>query len=381
MTFVIFGIIALMALIPSLYLRYVRLRPVTRWGKALCWLPIAVMMLTLVLTAVFLHSATVLHLFSALVFCFIMPLLVYTAVSAIGRGLRKRFPQAKKVCDGIGIGLAVVLSLSMLYGSLFGWRKVEVKHVDLYFEDLPEAFDGYRIAQLSDMHVGTYGADTRFVEKVIAKTNAEQADLIVFTGDLINIRAEEVAPFEHALAQLHAPDGVYAVLGNHDYCRYGINKPKAEQEAGLAALKASIGRVGWQLLTDEHVWIHRGKDSLALVGVGNISRPPYPSDGNWRKALEGVPDSSFSILLSHNPEAWADTISQQTSVDLTLSGHTHAAQIKIGSWSPAALMYEQWSGWYEHEGRQIYVSEGLGGTFAFRLGTKPQIVVITMHRK
>ena len=378
-TLLIISSLVLFALLPTLYIRFVLLRQSTsRWRWA-CWAPLAVFVLTCIFLIPFVYCADLMRFFAFWVFCILLPLFVFAFVSAIGWCLSRKWPkiQRKVTCLGLGNGIAVFLLA--LYGIIWGWRELEVKQVDIYIEDLPEAFEGYRIAQLTDLHVGAYGDNTAFVERVVNETNALQADMIVFTGDLININAYEVIPFETTLSLLHASDGVLSILGNHDYCRYGFGKSEEEQQAGVEAVQATERRMGWRLLVDEHLFVHRGTDSIALAGVGNVSEKRHYGDLN--KALNGLSDSVFTILLSHDPEHWRMEVLDHPVVHLTLSGHTHAAQVRIGRWSPAALFMDEWSGLYEREHRYLYVSEGLGGTFPFRLGATPQIVLITLHRK
>lgn len=378
-TLLILSSLVLIALLPTLYIRFVLLRQSTsRWRWA-CWAPLAVFVLTCIFLIPFVYCAGLMRFFAFWVFCVLLPLFVFAFVSAIGWCLSRKWPkvQRKVTCLGLGNGIAVFLLA--LYGIIWGWRELEVKQVDIYIEDLPQAFEGYRIAQLTDLHVGAYGDNTAFVERVVNETNALQPDMIVFTGDLININAYEAIPFETTLSRLQASDGVLSILGNHDYCRYGFGKSEEEQQAGVEAVQATERRMGWHLLVDEHLFVHRGTDSIALAGVGNISEKRHYGDLN--KALNGLSDSVFTILLSHDPEHWRMEVLDHPVVHLTLSGHTHAAQVRIGRWSPAALFMDEWSGLYERDHRYLYVSEGLGGTFPFRLGATPQIVLITLHRK
>ena len=378
-TLLILSSLVFIALLPTLYIRFVLLRQSTsRWRWA-CWAPLAVFVLTCIFLVPFVYCAGLMRFFAFWVFCILLPLFVFAFVSAIGWCLSRKWPKVQRKVTFLGLGNGIAVFLLALYGIFFGWRELEVKQVDIYIEDLPEAFEGYRIAQLTDLHVGAYGDNTAFVERVVNETNALQPDMIVFTGDLININAYEAIPFETTLAQLKAKDGVLSILGNHDYCRYGFGKSEEEQQAGVEAVQVTERRMGWHLLVDEHLFVHRGTDSIALAGVGNISEKRHYGDLN--KALNGLSDSVFTILLSHDPEHWRMEVLDHPVVHLTLSGHTHAAQVRIGRWSPAALFMDEWSGLYERDHHYLYVSEGLGGTFPFRLGATPQIVLITLHRK
>lgn len=380
-TLLILSIIAVFALLPTLYVRYVigkQWKP--RW-RYLTWAPLAILVISSILLFRLVTSAGFMHFYAFWVGCVVFPAFAFTLVSAIGWGLARKWPKAFRIANYTGLVACTTVFVLTFYGTFFGWKKLEVKQVDVYFDNLPEQFEEYRIVQLSDFHVGTYGHNPSFVNRVVEQTNALQPDLIVFTGDLVNLNAEEIDPFEPYLSQLTAKDGVYAVLGNHDYCRYGFNKSEQQKLAGLEQVKATEKVMGWRTLVDEHVFLHRGQDSIALAGVGNVSEPPYLHAGDLNKALQGLSDSVFTILLSHDPVHWRMEVLDQSNVTLMLAGHTHAAQLKIGAWSPAAFTYKEWSGLYQQNNRFLHVSEGLGGTFPFRLGATPQIIVLTLHRQ
>ena len=265
-----------------------------------------------------------------------------------------------------------------LYGLIVGWKTLSVKQVELQFVDLPKEFDGYKIVQLSDLHVGTHGQRTAFLEKVVHRTNAENPDLIVFTGDLVNLSADETAPFEMVLSQLKAKDGVLSVLGNHDYCFYGMKERPADLRQEARKVVEAERRMGWDVLLNANRIIRRNEAKMAVAGVENTGKPPFPEIGDLKKAIAGIPEGIFTILLSHDPSHWRIEILPETDIPLTLSGHTHAAQVKLGRWSPAKWMYREWGGLYTEDGQRLFVSEGLGGSIPFRLGTRPEIVVITL---
>lgn len=387
-TLFVLSFIAIFALLPTLYIRYVLCRHCASIYQRLCWFFLAIVVIALGLMMWLVTSAGYVHFFTFLVACVILPVFVFTLVSAIGWGLSCKWPKSFRIANYTGATISGILCIAAMYGVFFGWKQISVKQVDVSFDNLPEQFDGYRIAQLSDWHVGAYGNDPSFIDKVVDQTNALHPDMIVFTGDLVSLDASEIAPFERSLLRLSAPDGIYSVLGNHDYCRYGFNKSEQQQQEGCLQLQEMEKRMGWQLLVDEHRIIHRGTDSIAIAGVGNISKPPYLHAGDLHKAIEGLSDSVFTVLLSHDPSHWRMEVLERTTIPLTLSGHTHAAQLKLGSCSPAAIPYREWSGLYEetanpsllYSPRYLFVSEGLGGVFPFRLGATPQIVLITLRR-
>lgn len=286
------------------------------------------------------------------------------------------------LCFGWRVGLVGVglLLLADVYGFVFGWRRIKVRTAVCSSPLLPEAFRGYRILQLSDIHIGTFLRNRRFIQHLVEVCNEQHPDLIVFTGDLVNVGAEEVIPFLPVLHQLQAHDGIYSVMGNHDYCEYLPDKSEGNVHRNQNVLQYMEERMGWHLLLNDHTLIHRGDAAIAVVGVENISRPPFPDYGDLKKALGDLPKGKFKILLSHDPSHWRRGVLHQTDIALTLSGHTHAGQIKIGRFSPARWAYNEWGGKYVENGSMLYVSTGVGGTVPFRIGAWPEINVITLEK-
>lgn len=276
--------------------------------------------------------------------------------------------------------LPTLWEMLMAYGFFFGWRHVIVRRATCVSPLLPASFNGYRVLQLSDIHIGTYLRNRRFIDKLVALVNDQHADLVVFTGDLVNVSAEEVIPFQHVLKQVSATDGVLSIMGNHDYCEYGEDKSERNVAKNQTVLHYLEEKIGWHLLMNEHVLIHRGDDAIAIIGVENISRPPFQDYGDLKKAMEGLPQGMFKILLSHDPSHWRRGVLHQTDIALTLSGHTHAGQLRVGRLSPSKVAYQEWGGKYTEDGSMLYVSTGIGGTVPFRLGAWPEINIITLQR-
>lgn len=266
-----------------------------------------------------------------------------------------------------GIVAAIVLIVIFVYGFTYGWVRLKVRNEEMVFPDLPKAFDGYRILQFSDLHIGTFFRQPWFLDKLLCEMKAQHTDLVVFTGDLVNLKASEASTFINILSRISAPDGVFSILGNHDY--YDVHGAVTRMEEQL----------GWHVLNDTHCMIHREEAQIALIGVQHIGEPPFISHGNLQAAMEGVPDRVFKILLSHNPSHWRMEVVGSTDIQLMLSGHTHAAQMRIGPLSPARLIYREWGGWYTKGNQRLYVSSGLGGTVPFRLMAWPEINVITLR--
>lgn len=313
---------------------------------------------------------------------FLVPKLIFMLCSLIGvlaHALVRRCP--RKPFTVTGIVLALISFCSILYGSIWGITRFEVKQVEYSSPLLPEGFDGYRIVQLSDLHIGSWHGKPEVVQRLVDLANAQHPDLIVFTGDLVNQQSHELDGFQPILSQLHAPDGVYSILGNHDYGTYYHWKNKEEEQANLAYLIRQQGLMGWKLLNNAHdIICHRG-DTLALIGVENDGEPPFSQYADLPRALKGT-DGLFKILLSHNPTHWRREVIPQTDIPLMLAGHTHAMQGILFGRSLASLKYPEWKGMY-HEGAQtLYVNIGIGYVgLPFRFGAWPEITVLTLHKQ
>lgn len=277
---------------------------------------------------------------------------------------------------------AVVLVL-LLYGFTLGFKKIVVRDYSYASAKLPAAFDGYRIVQLSDMHLGTYNGDTEIVERLIDSVNACRPDLVVLTGDLVNTTAQEMEDFMAVFRRLKAPDGVMSVMGNHDYAHYYRWENPKDSVADVRLLERRQRELGWQLLLNEHRVLRRGLDSIAIVGVENDGLPPFPALGDLDRAQAGLQPGCFKVLLSHDPTHWLRRVVPETNIDLMLAGHTHGMQFKIGDFSPASWFYPQWGGEYRQEdGRALYVSLGTGqALLPFRLGAWPEINLIVLKKE
>jgi len=306
--------------------------------------------------------------------------LIMAALDAAVCGLLSLFAgvQFKKAFLWGLISLAVPI-LFIAYGSLIGRNMFEVKKVDITFENLPDGFDGYRIVQISDIHASSFIEREDQLGKAVGMINSLEPDLIVFTGDLITLSPDELNTLTGPLRELKAKDGVMSVLGNHDYSMYS-NASAQQKEEHLKTLIAKEKELGWDLLLNEHRIIRRGCDSIAVIGVENISPSRhFPSKGNLAKASEGT-DGTFRILLSHDPMHWdAEVVGKD--YPLTLSGHTHAMQFSIFGWSPSSIIYPQNRGLYTKGNQHLYVNIGLGETlFPARIGARPEITLITLNK-
>lgn len=379
MTVLLLFCVALL-LLPDLYIAAVPLRGAPLVWTLLCAAPTLVALVLLAAWSAGHAGELSVRIFFFILLCVALPKLCFVALSLAGRAAGLALPRAAAVGDGAGLLVAGILCAAFLYGSAAGWRRLVVRHAEIAFPTLPAAFDGYRIVHLSDLHAGSYGTDSRFIERLVGRVNDLDADIILFTGDAVNTAAGELEPFMEPLARLRARDGVCSVLGNHDYCTYRRYERPDGAARNLEEVKRRERALGWELLLDTHRMIRRGTDSIALAGVENISYSHFPRRGDLARALEGIPEGLFTILMSHDPSHWRREVLPTSSVALTLSGHTHAMQLEVAGCSPSAWVYPEWGGLYEEGGRRLFVSRGVGGTIPFRLGAWPRIDVITLRR-
>lgn len=267
-----------------------------------------------------------------------------------------------------------------LYGFIKGWRRLQVKYVTYQSPDLPAYFDGYRLLHFSDFHLGTFPRDSRFVEEVVERANREGCDMMLFTGDLVNNDAEEVRPYFDALRRLYAPDGIFSVWGNHDYCEYDNNHSLGALRRNRRLLFGYQQQLGWHQLMNEHHTVEHGGAQIEIIGVENAGHFPFSNRSNLKKAMKGIDKQTFKILLTHDPHHWRREV-LKAGIQLTLSGHTHAGQLQVGKLTPARMAFREWGGSYKQGSQMLYVSAGLGGSFPFRLGTWPEMTVITLKRE
>jgi len=299
-----------------------------------------------------------------------------------------------EIKPGLILFIATCTSFTMMLiyfsGMIFWVNSFRLSTVEIEMKGLPREFDGYKIIQISDLHLGSY-VTSRPLEKMIQIVNAEQPDIIVFTGDLVNFTTEEALPFENKLKQFSAKDGIYSILGNHDYGEYSQWESKVDKDRNDRALFELYQRIGWRLLRNQNSIIKRDSDSIAIVGVENWSMTKrFGKKGDISKAIIGCEQVHTKILLSHDPSHWDGEINRQfQEIGLTLSGHTHAFQfaIEIGNfkWSPASMLYTQWGGLYEKLNLQgtkqyLYVNRG-AGTLGYpgRIATFPEITLIILR--
>lgn len=374
--------------LPDLYLDRRFLRRRTRylwWQRVLWWLPGAFMFVYTIVLATSRNfapdSMLVLDIYLLLLGVMVAPKFVFSACSFLGWAHCRFHHTHNNWGNLVGLVAAVAVDIIVIYGCTIGFSRLDIRHVEYSSPDLPEAFDGYKIVQFSDAHVGTYGSSHASVlRKAVDSINAQNADLVVFTGDVQNMEPKELYQFTPLLSSIRAKDGIFSVLGNHDYAQYikASDEKKAANERELVSLEQQFG---WDLLMNSNRAIRRNGDSIVIAGMENDGRPPFPQKADIRKTLAGVNGNAFIVMLQHDPSAWRRTILPKSKAQLTLSGHTHAGQLKIFGWSPAAISYEEWDGMYYEGDRAMNVSAGVGGFIPFRLGASNEIVVITLRKK
>ena len=292
------------------------------------------------------------------------------------------YPLSKWLACGVG----ALVAGSMLWGTFITPRSIQVNEITIASERLPETFDGYRLVHFSDAHLGTYGSDTTIVSAFVDAINDLHPDAVCFTGDLVSRVSSEAAPHLAVLQRVQAPDGVFSILGNHDYDDYVPGITEAEKMADRKALCDMQTGMGWQLLNDEHRFLVRGNDSIAMIGTENYGDPPFPIYGSFSRAYPTLNDSLFKVCMQHNPYAWRATVLKDINIDLMLAGHTHAMQFMLSfmghRWSPSAWRYKEWGGLYSEGHQRLYVNIGLGMVgVPMRIGATPEITLITLKRK
>ena len=309
-----------------------------------------------------------------------VPKIVFSLLSLLFRAILPK-SKGQKVGNCIAGANALFIMGYILYGALFGTENFQIRETTIYSKDLPKGFENYRIVQISDIHCGSWAGDTKALQKAVKLINAQQPDLIVFTGDMVNNIATELDEFMPVLSQLKAKDGVYSVLGNHDYAMYIPWESPEKKEENLLALKQKQADMNWKLLNNRHVKLYQNGDSLALIGVENCGRPPFPNYAKLPEAMKGT-EGMFKVLLSHDPSSWRREVLPETDIQLTLSGHTHAMQTKIFGFSPAVWVYPEYEGLYTEGGQMLYVNIGLGHLmYPLRLGAWPEITLLTLKRE
>ncbi len=355
----IFIFLLFLIILPDVYLdlHYLRKKKnYTWWKRLLWWLPALLMLAYTIKMAVepnFIpDNPAWIDNYLLLLCLLIVPKAMFSICSVIGLFFCRLRKKRRNWGNLVGLVLSLILIYIFVYGSTFGIRKLNVKHVDVTFKDLPASFDGYRIVHWSDAHVGSYLKSRRpILQRAVDSIRAQQADMVVFTGDLQNLQPSELYPIVGLFKSIKAKDGVYSVLGNHDYSGY-IHADAAVKVANERETISRQRQCGWTVLLNEN-----------------------------RPTLRGVGDDAFVVMLQHDPSAWRRHILPESKAQLTLSGHTHGGQISVMGFRPSKFKYAEDWGLYHEGDRFLYVTAGLGGLVPFRFGVPAEIVVITLHRQ
>lgn len=374
-------LLVLLLILPDLYLwqMYTKHQPGI-WRTGLLCLPTVVTLVLMVMMLCQVRVMTCMQWTFILLICIAVPKLVFVGFDLLSTGVGRVFPSTRSIGMRIALCVSVLVAAAQVYGTVYGWKRLERAETDIHVAGLPRAFEGFRIVQISDLHLGTNAGDTTFVSRVVDSVNVLKPDLIVFTGDIVNSSWDELPPYITVLSRLSARDGVISILGNHDYCLYNPALTQKEQTEHLRHIIDIERAMGWKLLLNDHQLLTKGRDTIVVAGVENIGKPPFPERGNLSRALRGIDPHLCTILLSHDPWHWHHGVVRKHPVALTLSGHTHALQMQFGKFSPASWFMKEWGGLYRDGSQQLFVSTGLGGSVPYRLGAWPKIDVLTLRR-
>ena len=385
-------LLLLLIAVPDLYFHWhylSRKKGYNRWHRLLFWLPaLGMTAYALALTAVDGFVPTDinwLYLFLLLLGLLVIPKALFALCSWLGLIVCRMRKSRRNWGNAIGLLLALLSIYVITYGSTLGVLNLKVRHVEFASADLPAAFDGYRIVHFSDVHAGSLtGFRAQLLSRTIDSINAQHPDMAVFTGDIQNTNPQELDQVQPLLSQVEAADGVFAVLGNHDYARYKT-APAADRRLNEHQTQSRIRSMGWQLLMNEHRSIHRQNDSIVVAGTEDDCPSRYNDDETPRSdiahSVAGVGEEAFLLMLQHAPQLWADSILQKTHAQLTLSGHTHGGQVRLFGLSPMKVVSRYDAGMFTSGNRALYVTAGVSGLVPFRFGVPPEIVVITLRKK
>ena len=391
-------LLLLVLLLPQLYFDRRKWRRRGVLVRVLSWLPtLAMMVATVVLalerdfttpdqaaenTYLLVLGLTAENAYLLVLGLYFIPKAVYVISSIVGRIVKKLSHSRYNWGNLVGMVLGLIIVYVMLYGSFIGVRRLNVNHVEITLEKLPRAYDGYKLVLFSDAHVGSFtGWRKKLLQRDIDSINAQKADAIVFAGDLQNLRPTELYPVQDMLRQLKAPDGVFSVLGNHDYSDY-IKDDPAICAANEREMQSRQRQFGWTLLMNEWKSINRGQRKegrLVFAGMENYSMKDSTQRADLKLTLAGIDPADCVILLQHDPSAWQQLILPEANVPLTLSGHTHGGQLSFfGLRATRVKGGEEDYGLYHEGHHQLYVTCGIGGLIPFRFGVSPEIAVITL---
>jgi predicted MPP superfamily phosphohydrolase len=310
---------------------------------------------------------------------------VFKLISAISSGETKPLAGRRNFISQIALGLAAIPFASFIYGIVQGKYNYKVLKYQLTFKDLPAAFDGFTITQISDIHSGSF-TNKEKIKYGVDLINQQKSDIMLFTGDIVNNKADEMDNWMDVFDKLEAKEGKYSILGNHDYGDYMDWDNPQDKKDNFQKVKDIHQKIGFDLLLDEHRYLEKNGQKIALLGVENWGKG-FNQAGDLQRAAAAVDQEDFKILMSHDPSHWEEKVKKDPfNYQLTLSGHTHGLQMGIEipgwfKWSPSKYVYKQWAGLYEEAGRFINVNRGFGyHAFPGRVGIWPEITVIALKK-
>lgn len=312
---------------------------------------------------------------------FLVPSLLFAVVWVIGRLCRYKIRYRPYLFSSLV--LAVLLIVLMGWGYYYRLSFYNINKVEFSHKDVPAGFDGYRIVHISDLHLDGWKGHEEKLARILCEIDSLQPDVVCFTGDLVSLSPDELTPFLGCLSRIEAKDGVFSVLGNHDYFPYRRNISDEEREERVRRLSAmQRDSLGWHLLLNENFKLRRGGDSISVMGCENqsVGFHSVVKRGDLMKTMEGA-DAKMKILMTHDPTQWRKEVVGKTDTQLTLSGHTHALQMRVLGFTPSKWFYPECDGLYEEGKQSLYVNIGLGGTLPMRLGATPEITLITLHHQ
>ena len=358
--------------------------PLNNWPQFIRVYLIALMVMVIiskVIGSVFILADDIVRLFRWIASFIIKPAAATTSVIEVEQGHKI---SRLMFLNYVALGMAALPFTSFIYGMVKGAYDYKVRKLKVVLPNLPSAFNGLKILQISDIHSGSFPS-TNHISDAVDIILIQNADIIFFTGDLVNNRATETEPFMEIFSRIKAPMGVYSILGNHDYGDY-VEWESAEAKAkNLDDLKHVHAKLGWKLMLNEHVALRKGEDEIALIGIENWGgKLNFPKYGNMKKAYAGTEKYPVKLLLSHDPSHWnKQVINEYKDVDITFSGHTHGFQFGVEipgfKWSPSQYVYKQWAGLYKENNQYIYVNRGLGFLgYPGRVGILPEITVMEL---
>jgi uncharacterized protein len=330
------------------------------------------------------------HVFMWINFAFMLlyvPKLIYVIFHFLNYLLNLLLKEKIYLLRYAGAIVAMFVVVLFAHGAFVNPKNVQLRKTTIEVEDLPAAFDGYTIVQISDIHLGSWGKNHNYLKPAIKIINEQNADILVFTGDMVHNYHEETEGWAPLFNEIRVKEGKYAVLGNHDYGDYSEWNSEDEKAENLAKIKQAFSDFGFSLLLNEKVDLVRNTDSIELMGVENWGKPPFPKYGDLNKAISQTDSARLKILLTHDPSHWKAEVIGKENIFLTLSGHTHAAQMAFNLYgklrSPSAWVYQEWDGLYEQQGQFLFINRGLGFVgIPVRLGAaRPEVTLITLKSK